>query len=203
MKDVVAVSLLPHADASWASGASGEVERAPHVVLSFEEVYDRHVAFVWHSLCGFGVPRAALDDAVQDVFVVVHRNLAGFEGRSKLTTWLFAIARRVAKIHRHRKVSGGLTREITAVEDQLQDQGPTPFDVVARAEAVELLERLLERLDEKQRLCFVLMEFEQMSAEEIASLLEINVNTVYSRRRLAQLELDRLVEMHGRREKRA
>jgi RNA polymerase sigma-70 factor, ECF subfamily len=200
VKDVLAASLLPSAGARW---APDEAEHASSELLSFEEIYDRHVLFVWHALCGLGVPRTALDDAVQDVFVVVHRTLPTFERRSKVTTWLFGIARRVARDHRRRRASSDRTRELTGVEEELQDQRPTPFEAAARSEAVVLLERILDRLDEKQRICFVLMDIEQMTADEVASLLEINVNTVYSRLRLARIEFDRLVMLHGRREKQA
>ncbi|HSD87703.1 MAG TPA: sigma-70 family RNA polymerase sigma factor, partial [Kofleriaceae bacterium] len=69
---------------------------------SFDEVYAAHFAFVWRVLRTFGVPDAALEDAAQDVFVVVHRRLPEFEGRAAITTWLFAIARRVAGAHRRK-----------------------------------------------------------------------------------------------------
>ena len=58
--------------------------------LSFEETYDEYFDFVWVSLRRLGVAPAQLDDAAQDVFVVVHRRLHEFEFRSELKTWLFA-----------------------------------------------------------------------------------------------------------------
>src|SRR5512146_2625141 len=71
-------------------------------IPSFDEVYAAHFAFVWRVLRTFGVTEPALEAAAQDVFVVVHRRLPEFEGRSAVTTWLFAIARRVACAHRRR-----------------------------------------------------------------------------------------------------
>ena len=144
-------------------------------LTSFDEVYDRYVVFVWRTLRALGLPDAALEDAVQDVFIVVHRRLHEFEGRAKLTS-----------------------SELRDVEEQVRDDGPTPYEAVVQTEAVALLERILDRLDDKQRVCFVLMDIEQMTAEEVASLLEINVHTVYSRRRLARLEFNRLAAHYGR-----
>lgn len=164
-------------------------------LTSFDEVYDRYVVFVWRTLRALGLPDAALEDAVQDVFIVVHRRLHEFEGRAKLTSWLFAIARRVAKNHRRARQPSS---ELRDVEEQVRDDGPTPYEAVVQTEAVALLERILDRLDDKQRVCFVLMDIEQMTAEEVASLLEINVHTVYSRRRLARLEFNRLAAHYGR-----
>src|SRR5271166_6140959 len=64
---------------------------------TFPEVYRTHFPFVWRTLGRLGVRDADLLDVTQNVFLVVHRQLAGFEGRSKLTTWLFSICRRVAR----------------------------------------------------------------------------------------------------------
>ncbi len=166
-------------------------------LTSFDEVYDHYVVFVWRTLRALGVPDSALEDAVQDVFVVVHRRLPEFEGRAKLTSWLFAIARRVARNHRRPREASG---DVVDLEEQVRDDRPTPYEAAVQTEAVALLERILDRLDEKQRICFVLMDIEQMTAEEVAALLEVNVHTVYSRRRLARLEFNRLAARYGRSE---
>ncbi len=162
-------------------------------IASSEEIYDRHVVFVWRTLRALGISGNALEDAVQDVFVVVHHSLASFEGRARVTTWLFEIARRVASNYRRSRPP---SEELSAVED-LRDPRPTPFDEAAATEAVQMLEQIIERLGEKYRVCFVLIELEQMSAEEVASVLGINVNTVYSRLHRARLEFDRLVARYG------
>src|SRR6185436_19202677 len=70
------------------------------VHLVFEEVYEQNVTFVWRSARRLGVADAAIDDVVQEIFVVVHRRLREFEGRSSLKTWLFAIVLRVVRDHR-------------------------------------------------------------------------------------------------------
>ena len=75
-------------------------ERTAFVPPSFDEVYAAHFGFVWRVLRTFGVPAASLEDAAQDVFVVVHRRLPEFEGRAAITTWLFAIVLGVARNHR-------------------------------------------------------------------------------------------------------
>ena len=65
-----------------------------------EQIYEQFFGFVWRNLRRLGVPDAALDDATQDVFVVVFRQWEGFEGRSSVQTWLFGIVLRVARDHR-------------------------------------------------------------------------------------------------------
>src|SRR4051812_45143312 len=67
---------------------------------SFDAIYEEHFDFVWRSVGRLGVDAAAVEDAAQDVFVIAHRRLAGFEGRSSVKTWLFGIALRVSRDHR-------------------------------------------------------------------------------------------------------
>ena len=65
-------------------------------------VYRAHHGFVWQVLRGLGVSARDLEDAVQDVFVVVLRRYADFEHRAAVRTWLYEIARRVAWHYRDR-----------------------------------------------------------------------------------------------------
>lgn len=152
-------------------------------VLSFDEVYEAHFAFVWRVLRTFGVPEAGLEDAAQDVFVVVHRRLAEFEGRAAITTWLFAIARRVAGTHRRR--AGRDTRTEPIADDDFAATTDT-FAALSRAQAVATVLAILDTMDEDKRMVFALVELEQLSVPEVAKLLDLNLNTTYSRLRIAR-----------------
>ncbi|MEO8550651.1 MAG: sigma-70 family RNA polymerase sigma factor [Kofleriaceae bacterium] len=152
-------------------------------VPSFDEVYQAHFAFVWRVLRTFGVPEPGLEDAAQDVFVVVHRRLADFEGRAAVTTWLFAIARRVAGAHRRR--AGRDTRIEPLVDDELVANVDT-FAALSRAQAVATVLAILDTMDEDKRMVFALVELEQLSVPEVAKLLDLNLNTTYSRLRIAR-----------------
>ncbi|MDQ3367936.1 MAG: sigma-70 family RNA polymerase sigma factor [Myxococcota bacterium] len=155
---------------------TGETE-----VPSFDEVYAAHAAFVWRVLRTFGVGEAQVEDAVQDVFVVVHRRLREWEGRAAITTWLFEIARRVASSHR-RRVGADRTEELV-----VDPAGPTDtFAAMSRAQAAATVFAILQQLDEDKRTVFALVELEQLSVPEVARMLELNLNTTYSRLRLAR-----------------
>lgn len=153
----------------------------PARAATFDEVYAAHFAFVWRVLRTFGVAEAGIEDAVQDVFVVVHRRLADFEGRAAITTWLFAIARRIASGYR-RRMAGDRTEELI---DDVVGTADT-FAALSRAQAAATVMAILERMDEDKRVVFALVELEGMSVPEVASVLDINVNTAYSRLRLAR-----------------
>ncbi len=59
-------------------GGSGPLDAPaqPSEQLSFQIVYERHFDFVWLMTRRFAVPSEAIDDVVQEVFIVVHRRLA-------------------------------------------------------------------------------------------------------------------------------
>jgi len=169
-------------------------ESAAPVRLALEAVYDQHFDFVWRSLHRLGVPPEAVDDAVQDVFLVVHRRLAAFEQRSALRTWLFGIALRVAQEHARRRRKYGPTQEFGA---ELADQhAPDPLEQAARSEAKELLYALLAELDEQKRTVFILADIEGMSLPEIADGLGVNANTLASRLRAARKDFDAALVRH-------
>jgi RNA polymerase sigma-70 factor (ECF subfamily) len=171
----------------------------------FRRIYDEHFRFVWRSLRRLGVAERDAPDAVQEVFVVVHRKVGEFEGRSKMTTWLFAIAMRVAQ---DRKKRAHLRREITI--EGLPEPADSGADIIAhhdRQEARALIESILDEMPIEQRAVFVLFELDGMSGDEIADLLDVPVGTVRSRLRLARSAFrdalarhearERFVENHG------
>jgi RNA polymerase sigma-70 factor (ECF subfamily) len=153
--------------------------------MDFKEVYDAHFAFVWRSLRRLRIPDASLKDAMQDVFVVVHRRLGEFEGRAKVSTWLFGICLRVAKDYRRR---AHVRREVlddsgfASVADPNSDSGAG----AERQQDLAMFEAALGELEIDQRAVFILFELEDMTGDEIAEALELPLGTVYSRLRLAR-----------------
>jgi RNA polymerase sigma-70 factor (ECF subfamily) len=165
-------------------GARSPVSVDHDVRLDFDTVYTAHAAFIWRSVRALGVPVAHVDDAVQDVFVIVHRKLETFRGPAKIQTWLFEIARRVASQYRRSAVRDGRSDSIDAATG-IAGPGGT-FEAAARNEAATLVVSVLEELDDAKRELIVLADLEQVPIPDIAALLEIPLNTAYSRIRLAR-----------------
>jgi RNA polymerase sigma-70 factor (ECF subfamily) len=163
-------------------------ERASSVAPpSFEAVYERHLAFVWRSLRMLGVPSDGLDDAAQDVFGAIARQLPAFEGRSSLRTWVFGITQNVASNHR-RKRARKLARldslddvDQSGALDALASRVPTPHAHAEGREAADLVMSFCAELEESRRAVFVLGVLEGVPAAEIAELLGLALNTVYTR----------------------
>ncbi len=160
---------------------------AKSVDLDLGQIYDQHSDYVFRCLRSLGVGPSQLEDAVQDVFVVVHQKLASFDGACALRTWLYAIVIRVA-----RKKRAALARAWAEEIDSASDDC-TEAQVAAK-EGLALAHRALSALDRDKREVFVLIEIEQMSAPEAAEILGIPVNTVYSRLRLARLAFERALQ---------
>ncbi|MCA2978359.1 MAG: sigma-70 family RNA polymerase sigma factor [Myxococcaceae bacterium] len=155
----------------------------------FDRLYAAHAPFVWKTLRGLGVARADVDDAAQEVFLAVYRKLGTFEGRSSLRTWLCGIAVGIARNHTRK------TRRREAASEQLPSPGAPRTGEAT--EALDLVGRCLDELDEPLRMVFVLAELQQLTAPEVAEVLTVNVNTVYSRLRLARERFEASVARHG------
>jgi RNA polymerase sigma-70 factor (ECF subfamily) len=160
---------------------------SPYVAPAFEQVYAEHFDFVWRSVRRLGVSPSATDDAVQDTFLVVHRRLSEFEGRSSLRTWLFAIVRRVARDHRPRRDRPSDDEALSRIAESADR---APDERAARNEAARLLNALLQTIDEDKREAFILSELEQFTVPEVSQALGVNINTVYARVRAARKELE-------------
>jgi RNA polymerase sigma-70 factor (ECF subfamily) len=180
--------VLRNAGPSHALASMDRISSLP----TFASVYEEHFTFVWTSARRLGVPEAFVEDAVQEVFVIVHRRLDEFEGRSSMKTWLFGILRNVTREVRRsiRRKSPHHARPDARVDphDLVAAAEDRPDQLAERSDDNRVLHALLDRLDDDKREVFVLAELEQFSAPEIAEALGTNVNTVYSRLRHARHE---------------
>jgi RNA polymerase sigma-70 factor (ECF subfamily) len=160
------------------------------------EIYGLHADFVFRNLRRLGVHESNIDDAVQDVFLVVHRRLGDFEARAQVTTWLFGIVLRVAQSYR-RSAMRRRARLTDTPSDEVE-QIPTtssegPAELLERREASQLLHRLLDELDDDKRAILVCIELEQMTVPEAAESLGLNLNTAYGRLRAARAAFNEAV----------
>ena len=163
-------------------------------------LYRQEFAFVWRTLRYLGVPPASVEDAAQEVFITAHRRLASFDPtRASIRSWLYGIARNTAR-HHHRWARRWDPRRLPESTAEAVDPALDPEARVARVEVVEVVERCLAALDPRRREVFVLHEIEGFSAPEIAELLGIKLNTVYSRLARARSRFQAATARHLARE---
>jgi len=159
--------------------------------VTLEELYDRHADYVYQSLRRLGVPEVSLSDALQDVFVIVHRRLSEIDPSGSAKPWLFVVAMGVARNHRRTLRRKRPEREHSGVDpDLLGGRLEEPFERAAHAEGVALFYKLLESLDDDKRAVFVLAELEELTVPEIAETLSLNLNTAYARLRAARQKFE-------------
>jgi RNA polymerase sigma-70 factor, ECF subfamily len=172
-------------------GAGQSTREAPGEALDFDTIYEQDFDFAWRSLRRLGVPAMSLEDAAQDLFIVVCRRLREFAGRSTVRTWIFSIAIRVAKEYRRRAV-----RQQFDIQTDSPMAPTCPSEQCVQSESVRLLDRLLGELDEDKRVVFILADLEEMSVPEIAVAVGANPNTIYTRLRAARRLLNQAIERH-------
>jgi RNA polymerase sigma-70 factor, ECF subfamily len=163
---------------------------------AFRDIYEQEFAYVWRTLRRLGVATGELEDAVHDVFVVVHRRFDDFDAARPSRPWLFGIAYRVAS-DRRRRATGV---EIPARDDEVlavADGGPSPEAHLAAAQARRRVHRALAELPIDQRAVIVMHDLEGHSAPEVAEALGVPLNTVYSRLRLARVKFVAAVRASG------
>ena len=174
---------------------------APTQALSLASIYREYHDLVWRSLRGMGVPEAGVDDATQDVFVIVHARLDSFDAtRGSMRGWLFGIARMVSRKYWEKAARRG-AREVSSepVESAADSSAGLPINpdrALDRQEAAELVQQFLDGLDEDKRTVFYLAEIEELSAPEIAEMLDVKLNTIYSRLRLSRTRFEAFINRH-------
>ncbi|XXU61304.1 sigma-70 family RNA polymerase sigma factor [Sorangium sp. So ce1078] len=153
-------------------------EASPSGGATFRQLFEEYAPFVWRALRHMGVPDREVPDLCQEVFLVVHRKLGEFDGRSSLRTWIYGICFRTASEHRRR---AHVRRE--EMTESIPDEGmppPQPEELL-RKQARELLQRALSSLDEEKRAVLVLFELEGLPMTEVAEVVGCPLSTAYSR----------------------
>jgi len=177
--------------AARALGSTEHVEHgealATQELPPFEAIYERYFEFVWASARRLGVSAAAVDDVVQEVFMLIHAKVHTLRDPAALRSWIYGVVRRTASDHRRAQRTKDASGAAMAAESDLaREAQPTPQELSEQSDQVKLLYSLLAELDEPKREVFILAELEEMSVPEIAAALEIPLNTAYSRLRNAR-----------------
>ena len=151
---------------------------------AFEELIRRHQHRVFAVAGGILRRREDVEDIAQQVFVKAYFSLKRFDQRAAFSTWLYKITVNECRdMLRKRKVrplvyEADLSEEQSSQVLSSAEKGKDQPDISERLDARQRVERLLEGLDERDRLMLILKEVEGFSIEEIADVLGLNPNTV-------------------------
>lgn len=119
------------------------------------------------------------EDVAQLVSMKMLRSMEGFDGRSKVTSWVYRITRNASLDHQQRKrrdrrLADRLGRLAEAAAPRLED----PLDRIEMKTTLRLIRTLLRELPMRQREVFDLVELQGLKPREAAELLEMNPNTL-------------------------
>ncbi|MDD5422666.1 MAG: RNA polymerase sigma factor [Candidatus Omnitrophota bacterium] len=158
---------------------------------AFEEIYKASSGFVYNVCLRITQDIPDAEEATQDVFLKIHRNLKDFAFRSSFKTWIYRIAVNAA-INRYRVSARNRGRYLSYDEGSGNDAFPVESQVYESADKEErkaMVDSLLSSLSAELRSCIVLREIEGMDYKEIARTLDIPINTVRSRLKRAREKL--------------
>jgi RNA polymerase sigma-70 factor (ECF subfamily) len=167
---------------------------------AFAQLVRANQDFVYDLTCRLLGDEAEAEDVAQEVFAAVFRSLPSFKGESRLSTWIFRIAKNhcLNRLKYHQRRDRGRQVALDTVPEGvlLLPGGPAaPDRLLEGREEQRLVEMALEVLDEDHRLLVVMRDIEGMSYEEIAAATEQPEGTVKSRLHRAR---QRLAEEVGR-----
>jgi RNA polymerase sigma-70 factor (ECF subfamily) len=186
-------TISPHAD----PGPENSALPVPTLKTIYKEYFD----FVWSSARHLGAAGDAIDDVVQDVFIVIHHKLATLQRPEALRSWIYGIVRRtVSDYRRSRRNRDAAGARLGAEFKSTLPSQPSPLDMAERSAELALLESVLSKLDETKREIFVMVEVLEMSVPEVVQVLEIPLNTAYSRLRLARQSFEEALARHEARD---
>ena len=162
----------------------------------FKKIYDEYYPRIFQYLSRIAGPTDA-EDMAQDVFGKINSGLQGFQGKSKLSTWIYRIATNTA-IDRSRSAAYKHATEHIAVEEGADHnpqcapevhKPPSTDQVVIRKEMRECINEYIDKLPSDYRTVIVLSEMEGLANKEIAEILDITIDNVKIRLHRARAKL--------------
>jgi RNA polymerase sigma-70 factor (ECF subfamily) len=152
-------------------------------------LYARHNVPIYRFIMGLTRDESEAEDLVSEVFLEVWRKAGQFEARSKVSTWLLAIARhKTYSAFRHRK-DAQLDEHFAA---SIQDPADGPGSLLDKKDRGAVLQHCLTKLSPAHREIIDLAYYHEKSIEDVAQITGIPLATVktrmhYARKRLAEL----------------
>jgi len=138
-----------------------------------------------------GGPGIDVEDVLQDVFIIVHRQAGRFRGESSVKSWLYGITANVVrqqrrKARRRRWFGGG--------DDSLDDAPsvPTPIEEIERKRRGLAVYKVLDSMRDLNRTILILSEIEGLDGDQISELIGMKVGTVWVRLHRARVEFSQL-----------
>jgi RNA polymerase sigma-70 factor (ECF subfamily) len=175
------------------TGRDAAGARADDPEQRFRDIYERWFHDVVKWLYALGMPGSDTEDLAQEIFLVVRRKLDQFDG-GNLAGWLYRIAQLTVRDHRRRTWFKNLLRRRDVDLARVELTAPGPDAQYEDQLKRRRLQALVAGMSAKLRTTFVLFEIEGYSGEEIASIQDVPLGTVWTRLHHARKEFWKLLK---------
>ena len=171
-----------------------DLYRAGHIEEAFRKLVAEHGDNVYNTALFTLNDEMLAQDASQEVFLRVYRNLKRFKGDAQLSTWLYRIVKNVCyDLLKKRKPERLEERQ----ESRLRDDSPTPETEAMADWEHRQLHEAVAKLQYSQRLALTLYYYQERSYEEVAEIMEQPLGTVKSHLHRGKAALARLLGNDG------
>lgn len=169
---------------------------------AFAQLVNNYYEMVYVVSYGVLRDRDGAKDTTQDVFLKLHKEIKNFKGDSKFKTWLYRVAMNASIDQvRRRKPTVSLDATDKGDDDEppviIPDSSQSPRHAAERGELKAQFARAVNELSEDHRAVLVLREWQELSYEEIAEILSIELGTVMSRLFYARKKLGEVLKKMG------
>lgn len=170
------------------------------VDAAFNEIVDRHSDKIFRTALRITGDKTSAEEILQNVFLILVKNLSSFRKDAKFTTWLYRVAVNTSYMYlrsRNKTTDNELLLEDYAPYDEsgnlkdvlLKDWSDIPEDQLLGKEGNQLLDKAINDLPVKYRKVFQLKDVEGFSNQEVADILNLSLPAVKSRALRARLYL--------------
>ncbi len=158
---------------------------------AFEKLFERYHPVVYSIVHAIVRNREDVDDLVQEVFMKVLKGLVYFKGESKLSTWIYAVARNHALNYLKRKETEYAT--LRRMSDEAEVQGADTDLEIIKGEEKSVVREALGMLRTKHRIALELRYMSEKSYEEIAEIMDVPLGTVKTYIHRGKLEMKDII----------
>ena len=166
---------------------------------AFEQLVRLYENKVYHLALRMCASPEDANDVAQEAFLAAWKGLPSFRGESGFSTWLYRLTSNAAIDHlrRNKKQKGDLSLDDEELSLDAVDPGPRPQDAAEKSELKEAVAAGLRQLSDDHRQVLVLREIQELSYEEIAGMLGLDLGTVKSRISRARNALRKILLKSG------
>ncbi|HEV3469936.1 MAG TPA: sigma-70 family RNA polymerase sigma factor [Pyrinomonadaceae bacterium] len=162
---------------------------------AFRLIFERYARPLLSFIYDMVGERGLAEDLTQETFVRAYKGLGSLRDEARLSTWLFSIAKNVAResLRTRRRHAGHVELDDEGVVFELHDERPSPAGNLLDKELSGVIQKALAKLDEDKRLVFTLKVFQQRSYEEIAEITGFSIGKLKTDLHRARAEMRRRV----------